>query len=101
MLSHPHDDHYGGIKQLFESHLALAATTTPTAERPLIFNGPFLTSAAQTADDWTSTFLGGFGFTSAPGAALAGFDIEAGGRTFARTVAPAPPGARLLRGQLG
>lgn len=43
ILSHTHDDHYGGIVDLFRRYLAESYTTDPVDDETLIFNGPFIT----------------------------------------------------------
>lgn len=43
IASHADEDHYGGIKRLFDEMLSPQFAVAPTAASPLVFNGPFIT----------------------------------------------------------
>lgn len=48
VISHAHEDHYGGLLRLFREQLSTVYATAPTPARPLVFNGPLVT---QPLDD--------------------------------------------------
>jgi len=43
VVSHAHEDHYGGILQLFRAGLSPTYAAAPTSQWPLAFNGPLVT----------------------------------------------------------
>ena len=67
IASHADEDHYGGIKRLFQEFLATQRATTGTAALPLVFNGPFVTQvfndASQPGQQDLAALLTGYAFT--------------------------------------
>ncbi len=68
IVSHAHEDHYGGIAAIFKRFLAPKGATQPTPEKPLVFNGPLVTQILRDQmdiDEGTLTHLiGQFAFSA-------------------------------------
>ena len=60
IVSHAHEDHFGGIQAIFERFLSPTYATQPSGDRTLVFNGPLVTQMLddlRTNDDM-ATFEG-------------------------------------------
>lgn len=51
VVSHGHDDHYGGISGMFTQFLSKTKATGPNGNKTLVFNGPLVTQVLSNPDD--------------------------------------------------
>ncbi len=58
VVSHAHEDHFGGIKAIFERFLSPTRATAPTNDKPLVFNGPLVTQVLGDLMDTDEGTLG-------------------------------------------
>jgi hypothetical protein len=81
VLSHAHDDHYGGLLKMFQEFLPRTRSTAPSGNRDLVFNGPFVTQSfarqLDTGPAYVKSFMTQYGFRPIKQAtSLEGFELK-------------------------
>ncbi|MBO9539436.1 hypothetical protein J7643_02455 [bacterium] len=78
IISHPDEDHYGGLVELLQTYLNEDPSARPTWRKNLVFNGPLLLPAID-GSSVVEAALSGHQFTSTPHAGLSGYTLHGPG----------------------